>query len=47
MDKDLLDDYKYEVNNNGSEENKREQIIIDNEQLYSKFSFSVKHAAFF
>jgi len=30
MDKDLLDDYKYEVNNNGSEENKREQIITEN-----------------
>ena len=33
MDKDLLDDYKYEVNNNGSEENKREQIIIENEHF--------------
>jgi RNA polymerase sigma-54 factor len=31
MDKDLLDDYKYEVNNNGSEENKREQIVIEND----------------
>ena len=30
MDKDLLGDYKYEVNNNGSEENKREQIIAEN-----------------
>src|ERR1700749_4767993 len=27
MDRDSLDDYKYEVNNNGSEENKREQVI--------------------
>jgi RNA polymerase sigma-54 factor len=33
MDKDLLDDYKYEVNNNGSEENKREQIIIENDHF--------------
>jgi RNA polymerase sigma-54 factor len=29
MDKDSLDDYKYEVNNTGTEENKREQVIID------------------
>jgi RNA polymerase sigma-54 factor len=29
MDKDYLDDYKYEVNNNASEENKREQVILE------------------
>jgi RNA polymerase sigma-54 factor len=29
MDKDSLDDYKYEVNNNGSEDDKREQIILE------------------
>ncbi|MEO8761090.1 MAG: RNA polymerase factor sigma-54 [Bacteroidia bacterium] len=29
MDKDSLDDYKYEVNNNGAEDDKREQIILE------------------
>jgi RNA polymerase sigma-54 factor len=33
MDRDLLDDYKYEVNNNGSEENKREQIITESDHF--------------
>src|SRR5580704_9454784 len=33
MDRDLLDDYKYEVNNNGSEENKREQIIPESDHF--------------
>jgi len=29
MDKDSLADYKYEVNNNGAEDDKREQIILE------------------
>lgn len=29
MDKDSLDDYKYEANNNSGEEDKREQIILE------------------
>jgi RNA polymerase sigma-54 factor len=29
MDKDTLDDYKYEANNNSGEEDKREQIILE------------------
>ena len=35
MDKDLLDDYKYEVNNNGSEEDKREQVIVEGNHFTS------------
>src|ERR1700748_1888168 len=35
MDKDALDDYKYEVNNNGSEEDKREQVIIESNHFTS------------
>src|SRR6185312_4703033 len=35
MDRDSLDDYKYEVNNNGSEEDKREQVIVEGNHFTS------------
>jgi RNA polymerase sigma-54 factor len=35
MDRDSLDDYKYEVNNNASEEDKREQIILESNHFTS------------
>jgi RNA polymerase sigma-54 factor len=35
MDRDSLDDYKYEVNNNASEEDKREQVIVESNHFTS------------
>ncbi len=41
MDKDSLDDYKYEVNNNGSEEDKREQIILESNHFTKGLIFQL------